>query len=162
VSLIKIGVLADTHLTGPGSRLKQAVDQYFDDTELILHAGDIITLDVLEAFGNRPFHAVSGNWDRPEVRAKFTDKKVLEINGFKIGLIHGWGSPFGIDQRVASQFYDADCVVFGHSHWTFNQKKGGVLLFNPGTFRGDLFSFWKKTIGILSVDRDIKGEIIRL
>jgi predicted phosphodiesterase len=40
--------------------------------------------------------------------------------------------------------------------------KDGVLYFNPGTFRGDLFSLWRKTIGILWVDDQIRGEIIRL
>jgi predicted phosphodiesterase len=52
--------------------------------------------------------------------------------------------------------------VFGHSHRAVNSKEKDVLFFNPGTFRGDIFSFWRRSIGILIVERSIRGEIICL
>lgn len=159
---VKIGVIADTHLKGPHPGLNRAVDHYFSDADLVLHAGDVIAPEVLHVFGDMPLHVVSGNWDGKKGQSNFPEKKLLEVKGFKIGLIHGWGPPFGLDKRVASQFRGVDCIVFGHSHWTMNSMKDGVLYFNPGTFRGDLFSLWRKTIGILWVDDQIRGEIIRL
>ena len=162
MSTIKIGVIADTHLKGPNKCLERVIDGHFMNADLILHAGDIISQAVLDAFGNRPLHVVSGNWDGRRIHSNLPDKLLVKVRGFKIGLIHGWGSPFGLDRRVASRFSGVDCIVFGHSHWTMNRKKDGVLYFNPGTFKGGLFSLWRKTIGILWVDDEIKGEIIRL
>ena len=159
---IKIGVISDTHMKRPDARLDRVVYKYFGDAELILHAGDIVSPEVLGAFGNKPLHAVSGNWDDHKIHSDLPRKMVIEIKDFKIGLIHGWGSPFGIDKRVATRFSGVDCIVFGHSHWTMNKVQDGVLYFNPGTFRGDLFSLWRRTIGILWVDDVIWGEIIRL
>ena len=146
----------------PNARLDRVVDKYFKDAELILHAGDIVSPELLDAFRDKPVRAVSGNWDDNQLRSALPEKLSIEVNGFKIGLIHGWGAPFGLYKRLESRFHGVDCIVFGHSHWTMNAVRDGVLFFNPGTFRGDVFSLWRKTIGILWVSTNIKGEIIRL
>ena len=45
-------------------------------------------------------------------------KKVIDIQGFIVGLIHGWGAPQGIEERIEGEFVDTtlDCLVYGHSH----------------------------------------------
>ena len=60
---MRIGVISDTHLPGYDKKLKTIVERYFRDVDLILHAGDLVDLGVLEVFGNRPVKAVCGNMD---------------------------------------------------------------------------------------------------
>ena len=159
---MKIGVISDTHLDGPSPFLEKVVDQYFKDADLILHAGDIHALNVLDVFKGKTVYAVAGNNDPPEVEERFPAKELIKVKGFRIGLTHGWGPPVGLEKRTASLFEGIHCLVFGHNHWTVNHVKNGVLFFNPGTFKGWIFSRWRRSIGILTVDKDIKGEIFRL
>ena len=105
---MKIGVIADTHLNRPSPFLEKVVQEYFGDVDLILHAGDIKTPEVLSVFKEQPFYAVSGNWDDSRVKREHPEKLVFEAGGFKIGLIHGWGSPFRIGRRLISCFDNID------------------------------------------------------
>ncbi|MCK5551995.1 MAG: metallophosphoesterase family protein, partial [Deltaproteobacteria bacterium] len=70
------------------------------------------------------------------------------------------GSPIGQERRVKAEFPLLDCLVYGHTHNPANHRRGGLLFFNPGSptrsFRG------RNTIGILSVGKEIKGEIIEV
>ena len=159
---MKIGVISDTHLQGPTSLLEDVVHTYFNDAEIILHAGDLHTRQVLDVFGDKALYAVAGNCDDDEVKRWFPERQAIEISGFRIGLVHGWGPPFGLVRRVATCFSDVDCIVFGHSHRPFMEKRNGVLFFNPGAFCGGIFSLWRRTIGILTLDEDIKAEVIRI
>ena len=130
---------------------------------MILHAGDIVSMEVLDAFKGHKLIAVAGNKDGAEVRKHLPEKLVLEIGGFTIGLIHGWGPPWGLAKRVAACFDDVQCLVFGHSHWACKQRdREGVFFFNPGSFSSSIFSGWRRSIGILTVDEEIRAEIIRL
>jgi len=159
---MKIGILSDTHLEAPNSTLEKIIGQYFGDTDLILHAGDLISLDVLEAFSGKEVIAVAGNSDPQNVHARLPEKEIIQAGGFKIGLIHGWGIPLGIEKRLASAFDGVDGLVFGHSHRPVNHYRNGILFFNPGAFSGGIFSLWRRTVGILQIDKNIRGEIIRI
>ena len=159
---MKIGVISDTHLDAPTPFLEMVVDKYFKDADLILHAGDICSLKVFDAFKGKRIYAVAGNNDRPDIERRFPDKELIGVNGFKIGLIHGFGFPFGVEKRVVTLFEDIDCLVFGHSHWPVNHRRDGILFFNPGTFKGWIFSLFRRSIGLLTVDQGIKGEIVWL
>ena len=159
---MKIGVISDTHLDAPTPLLEMVVDKYFKDIDMVLHAGDLHSLEVLDTFVGKEIHLVAGNTDRPEVKKQFPASKLIEVKGFRIGLTHGWGTPFGLEKRAASLFEGIDCLVFGHSHWPANHRRDGILFFNPGTFKGGISSLWRKTIGILTIEQDIWGEILRL
>jgi len=159
---VKIGVISDTHLDSPTPFLESVVKKYMGDAELILHAGDLHALEVLQVFRGKEVYVVAGNRDLPEVKERYPTRAVVEVKGFKIGLTHGWGFPFGLEQRAASLFKDIHCLVFGHSHRAVNRKKDGVLFFNPGSLIGGLPCLWRRSIGLLEVDKDIRGEIIRL
>lgn len=159
---MKIGVISDTHLRAPTPLLEDAVRRYFLDTDLIIHAGDLVTLDVLDAFKGKKVIAVAGNNDGPEVKRRLPRKEVISAGGFKIGLMHGWGWPMGIGRKVSREFDGVDCIVYGHSHWPNCQRKGGVIYFNPGAFSGGLPFPARRTIGILTIDRHIHGRIIRI
>lgn len=155
-----IGVLSDTHMEQPDAKLFERINQCFQDVDLVLHAGDITNLVVLEALAPLETLAVCGNMDDHLVSANLPVKRILELEGHKIGLIHGWGAPNGLETRISREFQGVDCIVFGHSHQPTNYKKGGVLYFNPGSprqgYRGS------GTVGLLSVDKEITGRIIEL
>jgi hypothetical protein len=99
--------------------------------------------------------------DNNSVREKYPDHLLFEIKGFKFLLIHGWGSPVDIEERISAGFKDVHCVVYGHTHKPANHKKGDVLFFNPGSaVERNVAS--SRTIGILEIDKGIKGRIINM
>ncbi|KPK25897.1 MAG: hypothetical protein AMK69_13160 [Nitrospira bacterium SG8_3] len=159
---MKIGVISDTHLKTPESRLEEVVKEVFKDVQLILHGGDLHSLEMLDAFQGKEVIAVAGNCDSSEVRQRFSTKEVIPINHYKIGLIHGWGWPVGIEKRLTAQFDDIHCLVYGHTHWAVNHLRNGILYFNPGSFSSSLFSFWRRSVGLLTINEGIHGEIIPL
>ena len=159
---MKIGVISDTHLRGPDARLLAIIGKYFHDVDLILHAGDIVDLRVLEAFGDKEVIAVCGNMDSAGVEEEIPFKRVLEIGRIHIGLIHGWGAPHDLEDRIRKEFDSVDCIVYGHSHQPANHIREGVLFFNPGT-AFDRRHNMSYTVGILEVGEEaIAGRIIAL
>jgi hypothetical protein len=46
-----------------------------------------------------------------EVRSFLCDKRTIDVPGFKVGLIHGWGSPMGLEKRIKAQFPPLDCLI---------------------------------------------------
>ncbi|MCB2228475.1 MAG: metallophosphatase family protein [Desulfarculaceae bacterium] len=156
----RIGVISDTHLTGYDPEVARRTAEAFAGVEMILHAGDITDPAVLDAWDGVEVVAVAGNMDGPAIRANLPIKRVVGVGGFKIGLIHGWGSPMGLPGRVLNEFTGVDAVVFGHSHRPTNLVKQGILLFNPGSYaKGFLGS---GTVGILELDQEITGHVLKL
>jgi len=158
---IKIGVISDTHLEDYDDNMEKCIAEHFSDVDIILHAGDLVDVRVLEIFGEKEVKTVCGNMDNSSVKEKFPDHLLFDIKGFKFLLIHGWGSPFGIEERISDVFKDVDCIVYGHTHKPANHTKDKVLFFNPGS-AVDRFFASSKTIGILEIDKDIKGRIIKI
>lgn len=163
---MKIGVISDTHILGntPAAvnNLCKLIEPYFKDVRAILHAGDIKDVSViesLEAFSR--VIAVAGNMDTHDVYLKYGDRKIINFGRFKIGLMHGWGPPEGLSHKVSESFADdkVDCVVFGHTHFPYNKIEDNVLMFNPGSALEPRYSS-KRTIGILHLNKDIRGEHI--
>lgn len=159
---MKIGVISDTHLRGPDGLLEKIAGTLFGDADLILHAGDLVEPEVLAVFSGRPVLAVAGNMDSPAVREAFPGKRVFSSGRFRIGLIHGWGPPDGIEERLARVFRDdpVDCLVYGHTHRPANHLRNGVLFFNPGSAGGAFTA--RRTVGILEITDRIAGSIIEL
>jgi Icc-related predicted phosphoesterase len=78
---MKIGVISDTHLNISDDRLEKIVEDHFHGLDLILHAGDIVDLEVLDVFKDKQVYAVSGNMDPDSVRDVFPPKRIVEIGG---------------------------------------------------------------------------------
>lgn len=157
----KIGVLSDTHMNSVNDELQRIKEQYLSDVDYILHAGDIVSVDVVAFLDDGNFFGVCGNMDPYGLRELLPEKRVLDFGPFRIGLIHGWGAKAGIEDRIAREFNDVDAIIYGHSHTPANHMKEGTLFFNPGTARG-YSSSGTHTIGILEIDNDIKGRIIEI
>lgn len=158
---MKIGVISDTHLTSCDERLMRLLKDHFSDADMILHAGDLIDIRVLDAFAGKEVKAVCGNMDLPSVRQSLPKKLVLNVNNYKVGLIHGWGMPFGIERKLLKEIGDVDCLVYGHTHRPTNVVKDGILFFNPGSATDTRFAS-RNSIGILEIGETISGEIIEL
>lgn len=152
---MKIAVISDTHSHSVGS-LDPRIMLELMHADMIVHAGDAVTAEFMEGLGRLgpPLKAVQGNMDTAELKQTLPASVVFEVEGRKIGLIHGWGSPNGIEERVRTAFGEVDVIIFGHSHKPQNAVIDGVLYFNPGDAR--------HSFGILDVGRDISGRIITL
>jgi putative phosphoesterase len=151
---VKIGVVSDTHATS-FTQLPDQILRTLAEVDLIIHTGDFVARDVLDGLKRLgEVKAVQGNMDSEELKRILPEKELLEIEGKRIGIIHGWGSPHGIDDRVGGMFDDVDIIVYGHSHYSQNEVKRGILFFNPGRA--------KNSFGILTIDREVRGKIINL
>jgi putative phosphoesterase len=161
---LKVGVLSDTHFQDvqQGIACLQAIaERHFAGIDIILHAGDVVNPDVLMAFADRTVHVVRGNMD-PAVKG-IPSRKLIEVGGFRIGLIHGWGAADTLEARVLREFSGErlDCLVFGHSHHPLCCRRDGVLLFNPGSPTDRRWAPYH-SVGILELGDVIQGRIIRL
>jgi uncharacterized protein len=160
---MKIIVISDTHTDSIESLAKTLVDE-LSSADLIIHAGDFTSkrlVDDLRKLGR--FRGVYGNIDGPDVRRELPEIDTVDAGGFRIGVNHPseGGSPITIEQRIRRKFQDVQVIIHGHSHRAKNEKKDGVLWFNPGSATGK-FPALKKSYGILTVGDEIKGEIIDL
>lgn len=160
----RIGVISDTHLGGADARLDTIVARYFAGVDLVVHAGDIVSLQVLDCLyaAGKEVIAVSGNMDQREVDYAFPAKRILAIESVRIGIVHGWGSPHGIRQRIRDSFEQVDAIIYGHTHQAFCGVEEGILYFNPGSPLDSRFTS-VHSIGIMHIDAtNIRGEIIPL
>jgi uncharacterized protein len=131
---VHVLVLADTHLGADLGRLPAEVWREADRCDVVLHAGDVVTDDLLEALRRRaPVHAVLGNNDRGLV-GRLPDRLDLELAGVHVGMVHDSGARDGRERRMHRWFPQADLVVFGHSHQPVDELGvDGQRLFNPGS-----------------------------
>ncbi|GAF88884.1 unnamed protein product, partial [marine sediment metagenome] len=123
--------------------------------DLIIHAGDFTDVQVLKELKRlRVVKAVQGNMDSMELKTVLPVKEIVEIENKRIGITHGSGSPWGIEERVRKMFESdrIDIIVYGHSHRSQNKVINDILLFNPGKATD--------SFGILTIDGEAKGEII--
>ena len=161
---MKIGVISDTHESEPTDELRSISYDIFADVSLILHAGDISRLSVLDAFSGKEVVAVSGNMDRYDITSKLPEKQVLELCGYRIGLIHGWGASKGLEHRIIDCFDDVHVIVYGHSHRAANHINNGILMFNPGAYSGTHPFGNKRSVGLLTISETegVSGTIINI
>lgn len=162
-TLVKILVISDTHTDSIDNLPRRVLDE-LSGADMIIHAGDFIgkrLVDALRKIGT--FRGVYGNIDGPEVRKELPAIDTIQAEDFVIGLNHPaeGGSPLTIEQRLRLKFSGVHAIVHGHSHRTKNDFRDGVLWFNPGSATGT-FPARQKTYGILTINKEIHGEIIRV
>lgn len=127
-----MAVLADTHLRTGLAGLPAAARAELERADVVLHAGDVVTADLLEELP-RPWHAVLGNNDHGLERV-LPDRIELDLGGLAVAMVHDSGARAGRERRMRRWFPTADVVVFGHSHEPCAvEGVDGQLLFNPGS-----------------------------
>jgi putative phosphoesterase len=132
---VRVAVLSDTHAPRFWKGCPPRVADRLRGADLILHAGDVCTPDVLdELSGYAQVYVVRGNNDGPDVAAWGAPETVeLDLDGVRLAMIHDAGPAAGRVRRMRRRFPDADVVVFGHSHIPLDLTEGGLRIFNPGS-----------------------------
>jgi uncharacterized protein len=121
-----VGLISDTH-----GLLRPGVREALTGVELILHSGDVGGSGILEELRLiAPVKAVFGN-TYPEDEPELAQAIVVAIDGIRVHVSHGHevGSP--TPAKLAAR-YDADVVVFGHTHRPLVSRLGNQLFVNPG------------------------------
>lgn len=129
---MKIGVVADTH----SHEIPLQLIKDFEKVDLIIHGGDFCSikdLDIFKRIGE--VKAVYGNMDDQALVKKLPQRLIFDVEGLKIGVIHGCGSAQKNLEYVQEQFKKekVDIVIFGHSHMPVEKIIDGVLYLNPGS-----------------------------
>ena len=125
--------------------------------EQIIHAGDIIEAQTLEAF-SVPLTAVRGNND---AHLKFADVETLEFDSGKIiiehGHEHGWQKPSHDSLRQSHP--NAKMVIYGHTHKQVIDKTKTPWVINPGA-SGAVRNGGSSKCLILTVNTEQSWEIV--
>ena len=133
--VMRVVVVSDTHAPRFWKGCPPAVAQCLDGADLILHAGDVCTpevLDELSAFA--PVRVVLGNNDGPEVAAWGAPETLeLDLDGLRVGMIHDAGPKDGRLARMHRRFPTAQLVIFGHSHIPLDAADDQLRILNPGS-----------------------------
>jgi putative phosphoesterase len=131
-----IAAISDTHLPRGRRRIPDACLERLAAADLIVHAGDIATAEVLreiEAIGP-PVKAVHGNVDSPDLKSALPEALELHTpDGARIAMVHDAGPSTRRLERMRKRFPDANAVVFGHSHIPLHEERDGFQIFNPGS-----------------------------
>lgn len=159
---VRVGVVSDTHVPDRQPTVPTAVLEGLRGVDLIVHAGDLTSLAVVEVLGRiAPVHAVWGNMDPPEVRARLEKTVLIQVAGRTIAVMHGHGPPAETEALARESFPEADVVVFGHTHRSLREYRGRTLVFNPGPAVRALW--WKASYGVLDIPDDpaapVKAQI---
>jgi hypothetical protein len=182
---VKIGVISDTHIPALSPVLPSRIADVFKGLDIILHAGDINELYMLEEFQESYTltFAVHGERDSEDVQHYLDEKQVVRFGERRVGLIHShqfepaqqgmlgrlrhlFGprpEPEALPHFLLDQFADDEvhAVVFGHTHQPYVKMHNGILLFNPGAALPGTEQH--SSVGILDVGKhSITGKIVYL
>ena len=132
---MRVAVLSDTHAPHRWRGCPPAVAAVLEHCELILHAGDVCTAEVLEELSQwAPVQAVLGNNDGVDVQDWGAPETLqLTVAGLPVAMIHDSGPAAGRAGRLRTLFPDAGLVIFGHSHIPWDETVAGQRAFNPGS-----------------------------
>jgi putative phosphoesterase len=133
---VQIAIISDTHLPRGARRLPPACVRRLREADVIVHAGDLSTMEVLDELRalNEAVVAVHGNVDDPAVRAALPATALVAVNGSRLAVVHDAGPARGRLARLRARFPDADAVVFGHSHIPLLEEDvDGFAIVNPGS-----------------------------
>jgi putative phosphoesterase len=121
-----IGLISDTH-----NQVRADVHTALAGVELILHAGDVGAMDVLDELETiAPVRAVYGNTDAPG-QPRLAESLDMTIGGIRVHVSHGHEIGVPTPARLL-ETYDADVIVYGHTHKQLVVQADGRWVVNPG------------------------------
>ena len=160
---MKVGVISDTHVPATVKSLPPRVFEIFKGVDLILHAGDIVELSVLDDLRSiAPVEAVAGNMDSAEVHLHLPHKKILNLGKHTVGLIHG-KYKIDIQREMIRKEFDApvDLIVYGHSHAPYWGRVDRIYFLNPGSPTDTRYAPYN-SVALLDLGDELRAEIIRI
>ena len=133
-----VGVVSDTH--GHTANTQRAVRMLEScEVELVLHCGDIGSIEIVRLFHHWPTHFVFGNVDDKPILLREAIEQAgqtchgrfgeLELVGRKIALLHGDDGPRFRETVHAGRY---DLVCYGHTHQAEQHREASTLVLNPG------------------------------
>ena len=144
----RLGLVSDTHMPERCEALPASLFQVMAGVDLLLHAGDIGELWVLERLSAiAPVIAVHGNDTTPEAQRALPYSQVIAVGGKRIFLWHSHYPDWSVEMdsrrfddlrpklaRTAevARNHGASIAVFGHWHMPLVYENDGVLVINPG------------------------------
>lgn len=173
---MKVGIISDTH--GCVETWKKVFNTYFQDADLIIHAGDVLyhgprnnipaeynPNQLAESLNNCPIPIITacGNCDAEvdgmvlnfPIQSPYT---YLMLNGLRIVVTHGHNLTDKTKQELAHRL-KTNIFVTGHTHIAAMEKINGIIYVNPGspgmTKRSD-------GLGTIAWINDNKVEILEI
>lgn len=173
---MRIGLISDTHMPQRWKSLPEGVFKAFADVDLILHAGDVGELWVLDELSKiAPVVAVHGNDETEEATAALPYLQTLSIEGHRIVLTHAhfpdraeemasrvndWKA--ALERRAAfATKHGASICIFGHTHIPMRMQYGLAWLINPGAIAsGNVWTMQQvQTVAILTLEKGEEGQL---
>lgn len=153
---MRIGLISDTH-----GLLRPEVHAAFAGVNLILHAGDVGGEEILDELAMiAPLGAVHGNTDSPEDPGMVPELN-LTLDGVRVHVSHGHEVGRVTPANLAAA-YDADVIIYGHTHIQKIARVAGSLIVNPGAAGPRRFSL-EASVAILTIeDGESSVEVIAL
>jgi putative phosphoesterase len=151
-----VGLISDTH-----GLLRPGVHAALTGVELILHSGDVGGSEILDELRLiAPVKAVFGNTDPPD-EPDLAGELLVDIDGIRVHVSHGHevGSP--TPAKLAAR-YDADVVVFGHTHRQLVSRLGNQLFVNPGAAGPQRFNLTPSVARLTIVRGSTEVEIVAI
>ena len=128
---------------------------------MILHAGDLVALSVLEELAQlAPLEAVSGNMDALALKGMLPRSRITEIGGVSIGLVHDPGPAQGRALRLAGDFPNCAAIVYGHTHVPGIERLDRCLVLNPGSPTAPRAALGATLIELTIVEGKIEPAIV--
>lgn len=130
----KIIVISDSHIPiRIDSTLFNKIE--FKDFDYILCTGDIVDENTYFELTNQEavFFGVHGNMDDYYIKQKLPQYRVVEIEGIKIGIIHGHQTGMAKPDKLVKYFKEKiNIMIFGHSHKRYENTINDIKIINPG------------------------------
>ncbi|MEN3263675.1 MAG: uncharacterized protein V7646_569 [Pseudonocardia sp.] len=107
-----------------------------DAADVVVHAGDWVSVDLLDTLEARAQRLVGvyGNNDGAALRARLPEVARAELGDVRFAVVHETGAAAGRERRCAAAYPDVDVLVFGHSHIPWDTTApSGLRLLNPGS-----------------------------
>ena len=149
----RIGVISDTH-----GLLRPEVVPVFKGVDLILHAGDIGSVEVLDQLRTvAPIVAVRGNNDRGDWANQIPDSEVAQVGEVSIYILHDLN-----ELVLRPPAGSVQVVISGHSHRPSIERRDGILFVNPGSAGPRRFKLPISVARMTIQGVTVTGELIEL